>query len=101
MPARLNHQGIDVPPNLDLSELDKAFITLNYPRKEPVDGGMSVLRALKIAEVPNDVSGEILDLVAQEQYQQAREKFTAYNMRVMTLMLGKSHPKYSSCPTQG
>lgn len=31
MPAELNEQGIEIPPNYELSALDKAFAFLNYP----------------------------------------------------------------------
>ncbi|KAK7018748.1 hypothetical protein VNI00_018273 [Paramarasmius palmivorus] len=31
MPGSLNEEGIDIPVNLTLSQLDQAFITLNYP----------------------------------------------------------------------
>jgi len=31
MPAELNEEGIRIPPNNELSEIDKAYLTINYP----------------------------------------------------------------------
>ena len=32
MPAEMNKEGIEVPPNYELSDLDKAYMCINYPR---------------------------------------------------------------------
>jgi len=85
MPAELNEEGIEVPPNLTLSDLDKAFITLNYPNKTPADKGMSVKDALKIAGVPEDVAKVIRDHVDATKYEEARNAFAKYNREAMKL----------------
>jgi hypothetical protein len=90
MPAELNEEGIDIPVNLVLSDLDKAFITLNYPRKTTAVDGMSVMQALNIADVPHDVSATILANIDAEKYENARSAFAKYNMGVMQLNTGKS-----------
>ncbi len=35
MPAELNLQNVDIPPNTVLSDLDKAYAVLNYARSKP------------------------------------------------------------------
>ncbi|KAJ7870647.1 hypothetical protein B0H14DRAFT_3573861 [Mycena olivaceomarginata] len=35
MPAEMNLERINVPPNLELSEMDKAYMIINYPRPTP------------------------------------------------------------------
>ncbi|KAF5350798.1 hypothetical protein D9758_010354 [Tetrapyrgos nigripes] len=85
MPADLNEEGIEVPVNTCLSKHDQAFITLNYPRKEPGPGGMPIKHALAIADVNKETSTEILDLVNNGKYLDARKKFSEYNMSVTHL----------------
>jgi hypothetical protein len=92
MPASLNEEGIEVPPNLELSPLDKAFITLTYPRTNIPTGGLTVTDALVIVNVPNNVSGDILSSLAANKLDEVREKFCTYNMTVMKQVAGKSHP---------
>ncbi|KAI3612956.1 peptidase m12a astacin [Moniliophthora roreri] len=86
MPGHLNEEGIDIPVNTVLSDMDKAFITLNYPRKEPAPGGMSVKQALIIAGVSEQAAGTILGYVDKGQYTKAREEFAHYNNRVRELI---------------
>ncbi|KAJ7788900.1 hypothetical protein B0H14DRAFT_3892182 [Mycena olivaceomarginata] len=93
MPAELNEEGIEVPINLDLSKIDKAFITLNYPNVTVKTGGMTVLEALGIVGVPNDVAAVITGYIAHKddqgnaapQYAEARKAFSVWNMAVMDM----------------
>jgi hypothetical protein len=88
MPAKLNREGIDIPVNLELSPLDKAFMTLNYPRKNDdaeKAGGMKVLDACVIASVPSETAGIIAGLVDQGDYKGARDAFSKYNQSVSTM----------------
>jgi hypothetical protein len=106
MPGELNEEGIDVPANLELSDLDKAFIMLNYPGKASAD--MSVLQALKVAGVSREAAAKISDYISTGMDSKkkdsdraaaltaAREEFIAYNKSVMELTAGKSH--YNESP---
>ncbi|ESK80800.1 peptidase m12a astacin [Moniliophthora roreri MCA 2997] len=85
MPSQLNEEGIDIPVNTVLSDMDKAFITLNYPRKVPVPGGISVAEALEIAGVSGQAASTILGYVDKGQYMKAREEFANYNNTVQNL----------------
>lgn len=93
MPARLNEEGIDVPANTVLSRLDKAFITLSYPRfdKDVPQGGWTVKTALLAADVPDSDAGQILALMDDTKpstLQSVREAFQNYNMKQMGLTQG-------------
>lgn len=90
LPWYLTQEGISVHANTSLSETDKAFITLNYPRKKEKEGGMSVMRALEVTNVPHDVAAVILKLIDEEQYQRARETFSDFNIKVMNLSSANS-----------
>lgn len=79
---------MDIPANYELSPLDKAFITLTYPRTDKLDGGMSVLDALATAGVPDDIAGKILHVL--DVPNEVRQLFQDYNMAVMKLTEGKS-----------
>jgi len=81
MPAKLNKEGIDIPPNLGLSGLDKAYIVLNYPgnslSKTTLDD------AMKIAGVIGTTADEIKTYVAEKKYTEARDRFCEYNKSTM------------------
>jgi len=83
MPAKLNEQGIEVGVNTKLSQVDKAYITINYPGKE--NGGMSIHEALNIAQTPKDVAAEIEDLISKKDYDQARKVFSTWNLQTMAV----------------
>lgn len=98
MPKELNEEGIEIPPNNKLSDLDKAWITLTYPRKTPVEGGLSVLQALTFVKVPNDIAGDILaalggpdDSESPAGLMAVRDKFRDYNMKVAALTASKQN----------
>ena len=59
MQAAMNKENVDIPPNNDLSEIDKAYAAINYPRDLP-----SVLRALHIIDL--DASAKVAITVAYE-----------------------------------
>ncbi|KAG5635803.1 hypothetical protein H0H81_010075 [Sphagnurus paluster] len=54
MPSCINTEGISVPVNNELSDMDKAYIFINYPRKEPHPNAKdwTLKRALTVAGVP-------------------------------------------------
>lgn len=102
MPGSLNEEGVDIPVNNVLSNLDKAFITLTYPRldKDVPDGGWTVAKALDAAGVPDDIAGTIVALLnvpddatsAQitTALMNVRQAFQTYNLSVMSLTAGTS-----------
>lgn len=82
MPAEMNTQHIEVPPNDALSELDKAYVCINYPGYESsalsgcltgcvltiISTGVqndtnhwTLRQALQVAGVPSDTTSKILE----------------------------------------
>lgn len=63
MPAELNLQHVDVPPNTVLSDLDKAYAILNYPglKASPAQpSGWTISHALDVAGVTGSSRDKIL-----------------------------------------
>ncbi|KAK7020251.1 hypothetical protein VNI00_017786, partial [Paramarasmius palmivorus] len=83
MPASLNEEGIDIPVNLTLSKLDKAFITLNYPGN--ANCKISIYKALDDAGVTGPAVTDIVKATNNGDYPTARQKFIDYNQSVMKL----------------
>ena len=46
MQPAMNKENEDIPPNHELSDIDKAYMAINYPRDLP-----SVLKALSIIDI--------------------------------------------------
>jgi hypothetical protein len=57
MPANFTHEKYTVAENTGLSDLDKAYMVINYPRKHPHPSAprWTLDRALDVAGVPRDV----------------------------------------------
>lgn len=91
MPYYLNEQGVDIQPNLDLSDLDKAFIMLNYPGRAPED--MSIDKALAIAGVDERTSEKIKNNPSASaiDYEGARQSFITYNEMSVNFVAGKPY----------
>ncbi|KAI0050873.1 hypothetical protein FA95DRAFT_1676382 [Auriscalpium vulgare] len=64
MPKELTGLSYDVPYNSQLSQLDKAYMFINYPRAKPHPDApnYTLETALQDAGVPADVQDEILDI---------------------------------------
>jgi hypothetical protein len=64
MPAQMNKQKIEVPPTYDLSDLDKAYMLINYlcnpPHPTALTLGWTLEHALEIAGVNQTTSDDIL-----------------------------------------
>ncbi|KAE8229463.1 hypothetical protein CF326_g5566, partial [Tilletia indica] len=81
----------DVPYNTELSDMDKAYIVINYPRSEPHPEAQewTLEHALNVAGVPNEVKQEILNLAeasrdtetGQIDPQEIRAAFTTYTTK--------------------
>ncbi|KAI3618262.1 peptidase m12a astacin [Moniliophthora roreri] len=85
IPANLNERNVRIPENLNLSDMDKAFITLSYPRKPPaiakppMPDDMPVEGALRVAGVTGKWYDSIMDAVEREDYPNARAQFQEWN----------------------
>lgn len=85
MPAAMNKQRIEIKPNTQLTDTDKAFIMLNYFRKDPPadEPSWSLAKALTVAGVSQDEQKIFLE--QQDSPESIREMFTrgrTSNMRV-------------------
>ncbi|KAH8832750.1 hypothetical protein DL96DRAFT_1551871 [Flagelloscypha sp. PMI_526] len=80
-PPQLTKEHIGVSPNLALSDMDKAFLCINYPRSiakpaDPALGQWTLEQALEVAKVDEDTKNSILSKVGQPS--QIRSIYTAY-----------------------
>jgi hypothetical protein len=55
MPAVMNKENVDIPPNHDLSDIDKAYMAINYPRDLS-----SVKKALQIIDLDSNTKSAII-----------------------------------------
>ncbi|RBR24702.1 uncharacterized protein FIESC28_02475 [Fusarium coffeatum] len=66
-PKELTGLDVDIPFNGKLSDLDKAYMILQYPRKtmhpESAKAGWSIEKALKVIGAPTEVTDKILAFV--------------------------------------
>jgi hypothetical protein len=79
MPAVVNKENVDIPPNHDLSDIDKAYMAINYPRDLP-----SVVKAL-----------HIIDLDAQAKWNIV-EAYEAHDVLEMRRLLAKRSLSFPS-----
>ena len=56
MPPTLNKENVDIPQNYDLSDMDKAYMAVNYPRDSS-----SVSKALDIIDLDAQAKLNILE----------------------------------------
>ena len=64
MPAAMNKQNREIRPNHVLSETDKAFITINYPRPPnypPADSIWTMNHALDVVGIDPETKSKILE----------------------------------------
>ena len=81
MPAAFNTQGINIPRHFDLSDLDKAYMIVNYPRPNPSPESpqWTVEHALKVAKVDAKTSETILQFWKSGDWKSVRRTFNAWN----------------------
>lgn len=69
-PKELTGHDEDIPYNGKLSDLDKAYMILQYPRKtmhpQAAKGGWSIEKALKVVGAPADVTDKVLNFVKED-----------------------------------
>ncbi|KAE8244742.1 hypothetical protein A4X13_0g6310 [Tilletia indica] len=100
----------DVPYNTELSEMDKAYIVINYPRSKPHPDApeWTLEHALKVAGVPDGVKQEIMDLAeasrdnetGQIDPQEIRAAFTAYTTQQRAKELKQTRVKEAFSPAR-
>ncbi len=81
MPADMNIQRKEFPPNYELSETDKAFIVINYPPDPDTEEGFEVLQqAFQTLGVPEEKQDELLMLIKVDPTaDEARHAFKDWN----------------------
>ncbi|KAH8817664.1 hypothetical protein DL96DRAFT_393469 [Flagelloscypha sp. PMI_526] len=82
-PPQVSVEHIGISPNLKLSELDKAFMTINYPRSvdkpaDPAKGQMDIEEAMTIVKLDDVTKDIIRDDLKKGKVQQVREAFTSF-----------------------
>ena len=84
IPSEINGTGIDIVENQELSDLDKAYVFLNYPRKDPHSEAREwdIIRALNVAGVVGPRRDEILNTVSSDDQRDAFIRWNAARSRV-------------------
>lgn len=79
IPYTINTQGIDIPRNHDLSDIDKAYIFLNYPRVVAHDKtpDWNIRKVLKVAGVGGRRRKDILNATCPDSI---RDLFAQWNV---------------------
>ena len=74
MPAAMNKQNIEIKPNNVLSDIDKAFMTINYPypSSHPPADVWTVEHALDVAGVDAETKDAILVQYALSEWSEVR-----------------------------
>ncbi|RXW15893.1 hypothetical protein EST38_g9961 [Candolleomyces aberdarensis] len=89
MPANWNVQGIEIPPNYDLSPMDKAYGFLNYPffiGTASSDPNVNILNSLNTAKVTGAARANIALEYIEGDWRGLRAEFTrwAVNQRALS-----------------
>jgi len=86
IPAQMNLEHIEVPPNNKLSELDKAFAFINYPypAASPFDSKWTIDHALAVAGVDVDSKTKILQAYSQQDWVNVRYYFSLFTTSAHT-----------------
>ncbi|KAF9525728.1 hypothetical protein CPB83DRAFT_885381 [Crepidotus variabilis] len=74
MPAAMNVQNIKIPPNNQLSEMDKAFMNINYPTGDSDQFSTS----LDVAGVPPSDKADIVKAYNKQDWSEVRFLFTNF-----------------------
>ena len=89
MPASFNEEGIAIKANRVLSDLDRAYMAINYPRDEPdsdpVASQWTAEHALTVAGVPAATKKIILDFWRKGLYSKVRDTFSIWNSAMQSL----------------
>jgi len=82
MPAEMNLEHIEIPPNNALSELDKAYVFLNYPSftTPPPNKQWTVEHALDVAGVKDKSREKILSEFKEKDWKGVRTEFALWSL---------------------
>jgi hypothetical protein len=76
-PAQLTGLPVDIDYNYELSELDKAYMMLQYPRREvhrkAAEMGWNYKKALAVIGAPPDITKQVLNLIETDRSEQTGE----------------------------
>ena len=84
MPAAMNEQNIEIKPNNILSDIDKAFMTINYPypsSNPPADNIWTVEHALDVAGIDAETKAAILVQYALSEWSEVRYLFSNFTTK--------------------
>ena len=82
MPAAMNEQNLEIKPNNVLSDIDKAFVTINYPypsTRSPADSIWTMEYALGIAGVDAETKAAILVQYGLSEWSEVRYLFSGFS----------------------
>ena len=99
MPSDMNEQHKEVPPNSMLSDMDKAFMLINYPRASPHPNSpdWTLTRALDVAGVTGSARDAIIDATSADL---VRQRFALW--RIAQLVGGSPDSgDPANAPSQG
>jgi len=82
MPAKMNLEHIEIPPNNALSELDKAYVFLNYPffTMPSPNKQWTVEHALDVAGVKGKSREKILSEFNEKDWRGVRTEFALWSL---------------------
>jgi len=82
MPAEMNLEHIEIPPNNALSELDKAYVFLNYPSfaTPSPNKQWTVEHALDVAGVKDKSREKILSEFKEKDWKGVRMEFALWSL---------------------
>ena len=82
MPAAMNEQNLEIKPNNVLSDIDKAFMTINYPypsTRSPADSIWTISHALDVAGVDAETKAAILVQYGLSEWSEVRYLFSGFS----------------------
>ena len=76
------HQVWDPIMNSTLTDLDKAYAIINYPRSGPLPDEWTFKDALLVAGVDTRTIDDLVQLCKEEKYEDIRSKFNNWNLSI-------------------
>ncbi|KAF7303430.1 ZnMc domain-containing protein [Mycena indigotica] len=94
MPAKMNLQGRDIPPNYYLSALDMAYMVVNYPRSVPnsLAPAWTLEHALEVSGVDASTTKDIIAANQGHDIDTVRKLFTAFQIAARASAASASAP---------
>lgn len=101
MPGHINAEGIAVKVNNKLTDMDKAYMVINYPRSSPHHKARdwTLQKALDVAGVPPMDQTDILSSIGDSGT--IRSYFASWSKEARAQELGTSLPPYDDASDEG